>query len=35
MNRDTPADALIPPEMQTIRMILQGRRHNRWPDNDR
>jgi len=35
MNRDTPAGALTPLEMQTIRMILQRQRPNRWPDNDR
>lgn len=35
MNPTTPADDLSPFEIQTIRMILQRDRPNRWPDNDR
>ncbi len=35
MNPDAPADSLSPLEIQTIRMILQRTRKNRWPDDDR
>jgi len=35
MNPNTPDDELSPLEVQTIRMILQRDRPNRWPDNDR
>lgn len=35
LNADAPAASLSPLEMQTIRMILQRRLNNRWPDSDR
>jgi len=35
LNPNSPDDELSPFEVQTIRMILQRDRPNRWPDNDR
>ena len=35
LNADAPEASLSPLEMQTIRMILQRRLNNRWPDSDR
>ena len=35
LNGDAQAASLSPLEMQTIRMILQRRLNNRWPDSDR
>jgi len=35
LNGDAPAASLSSLEMQTIRMILQRRLTNRWPDSDR
>ena len=35
MNAEAPADALSPLEIQTIRMMLQRSKKNRWPDDDR
>ena len=35
MNAQAPSETLSPFEIQTIRMILQRRLPNRWPDTDR
>ena len=35
MNAQAPSETLSPLELQTIRMILQRRLPNRWPDTDR
>lgn len=35
MNVESPADTLSPLELQTIRMLMQRPRKNRWPDSDR